>query len=145
MEEHHKQKSWFGRNWIWVIPTGGCLFVIIAILLFAGGLVWGVSSMITDSDAYQVSLEQARNNQQVIELLGEPIEQDGMTSGNINYNNGVKSSELGIPIKGPEGNAIIYVEGTARKDVWEYRVMEVYIEATDTTIDLLPLPPPKEQ
>jgi len=145
MEEHHKQKSWFARNWIWVVPTGGCLLVIIGILVVAGGLVWGVSNMITDSDAYQVALEQAQANEQVIELLGEPIEQDGMTSGNIEYNNGVKSSELGIPIKGPEGNAIIYVEGTGKGDNWEYSVMEVYVETEDITIDLLPLPPPKQK
>lgn len=137
--EEQDNKSWFSRNWIWVVPTGGCLLFIIGVLVLAGGLVWGVSNMVSDSDTYQVAMEQAQNNQMVIDLLGEPIEKNGMTSANIQWNNGTKTSELGIPIKGPEGKAIIYVEGIARGEKWEYQVMEVYIADTDTTIDLLPL------
>lgn len=137
--EEHQQKGWFARNWLWFVPVSGCLIVIVGILVVAGGLVWGVSNMVSDSDAYQVAMEQAQNNQMVVDLLGEPIEKNGMTSANIQWNNGTKTSELGIPIKGPEGEAIIYVEGIAKGEKWEYQVMEVYVADTDTTIDLLPL------
>lgn len=138
--EEQRQKAWFARNWTWLVPVSGCLLVIIGILVVAGGLVWGVSHMVSDSDAYTLAMEQAQNNQMLVDLLGEPIEKNGMTSVDIQWNNGIKTSELGIPIKGPEGEAIIYVEGIAIGEKWEYQVMEVYIANTDTTIDLLPVP-----
>ncbi len=36
MEENIRKESWFKRNWKWVVPTGGCLLVIIFIIAHAG-------------------------------------------------------------------------------------------------------------
>ena len=41
--EEVKQKSWFGRNWVWVVPLGGCLTIIALFVLGIGALVFGVS------------------------------------------------------------------------------------------------------
>ncbi|NNC95170.1 MAG: hypothetical protein HKN92_06365 [Chitinophagales bacterium] len=137
MEEPIKGKSWFNRNWKWVVPTGGCLLVIILIVAFAGSLIWGVTSLMSDSQAYQDAMTEARNNSQVVQVLGEPIETNGMSGGSINYSNGYGTAELTIPIKGPNGEATILVEGSGADENWTYQKMEVSISDSDQVIDLL--------
>ncbi len=41
--ENAQQKSWFGRNWRWVLPVGGCLTVILLFVFGIGALFFGVS------------------------------------------------------------------------------------------------------
>lgn len=137
MEEHIQHKSWFNRNWKWVVPTGGCLLIIILIVAFAGSLILGVTSLISDSQAYQDAMTSARNNPEVVRVLGEPIETDGMTGGSINYSNGYGTAELTIPIKGPNGKAKIRVEGSGVDENWSYERMEVYVQDPERIINLL--------
>lgn len=137
MEELIQRKSWFSRNWKWVLPTGGCLLAIVLIVAFAGSLIWGVTSLMSDSQAYQDAMEEATNNPKVLSLLGEPIETDGMSGGSINYSNGYGTAKLTIPIKGPNGKGTIRVEGSGVKENWTYEKMEVFIVKSDEIIDLL--------
>ncbi|KAA3621633.1 MAG: hypothetical protein DWP94_10115 [Flavobacterium sp.] len=137
MEELVERKSWFNRNWKWVLPTGGCLLAIILIVAFAGSIIWGVTSLMSDSQAYQDAMDAATNNPKVVRLLGEPVEPDGMTGGSVHYSNGYGTAELTIPIKGPNGKGTIRVEGSGVKENWTYEKMEVLIAESDEIIDLL--------
>lgn len=137
MEEIEERKGWFGRNWKWVVPTGGCLLIIVLLIVFAGSLFFGITSMMSDSQAYQDSMEAAQKNEALVELIGEPIETNGHNGGSLNYNNGIKSAELNIPIKGPNGEATIFVVGEGINDVWTYQTMEVHIKDSREIIDLL--------
>lgn len=137
MEDYSERKNWFGRNWMWVVPTGGCLVIIVLLVVFAGSLFFGITTLMSDSTAYKDSMELVTSNEEVIQLLGEPIEPNGMSGGNINYSGGYGSAELTIPIKGPKGEATIRVEGGGVDDDWTYEVMEVYVDGSDEIIDLL--------
>ena len=137
MDEYQQRKGWFARNWKWVVPTGGCLLIIILFIVFAGSLFFGLSTMMTDSQAYKDSMEAVTSNQEVIDILGEPIEPDGMQGGNFSYKNGVSSAEFSIPIKGPNGEATIFVVGSGVDDDWTYDAMEVHIDGTNEIINLL--------
>lgn len=137
MEENIDRKGWFGRNWKWAVPTGGCLLIIVLIVAFAGTLFVGITSMMSDSQAYVDAMERVKTHPDVIEQLGEPIETNGMSGGSINYSNGYGKAELTIPIKGPNGEAIIRVEGEGKDTNWQYETMDVYIEESDLIIDLL--------
>ncbi len=137
MEENQHQKSWWKRNWKWVVPTGGCLGLIVLILIFAGSLFFGITSLMADSDGYKTAMMRAKDNEQLVTLIGEPMETNGMTGGSINNSNGFKSVALTIPIKGPHGEATIRVEGEGVGDNWTYQVMNVYVDNEDTIINLL--------
>ena len=47
--EAQKQKSWFGRNWPWIIPVGGCLTVILFFVFGIGAIFFGVSKVMKNS------------------------------------------------------------------------------------------------
>lgn len=137
MEENIQHKSWFGRNWKWAVPTGGCLLLIILLIVFIGSIFYGVTSLMTDSQAYVDAMNKAQESELLIEQIGEPIEQNGIMGGSVNYSNGYRTAEITIPIKGDKGEATLRVEGGGTDENWTYERMEAYISETDMVIDLL--------
>lgn len=137
MEDHIPQKSWFARNWGWAVPVGGCLTIIILFFIFLGSLIFGVSELITESVPYQDAIKKVNEDEYVINILGEPIETDGMMNGNLSYKNSKGLADISIPIKGPKGGAELYLVGTKENNQWTYTEMYVIIEETDEQIDLL--------
>ncbi|WP_109097176.1 cytochrome c oxidase assembly factor Coa1 family protein [Aquimarina sp. AU58] len=137
MEDHIQQKSWFARNWGWAVPVGGCLTLIVLFFIFLGSLIFGVSELITESAPYQDALFKVNEDEYVVNILGEPIETNGIMNGSLSYKNNTGSADISIPIKGPKGEAQLYVVGTKQNDQWTYKEMYVIIDETDEQIDLL--------
>jgi len=135
--EEIKQKSWIGRNWMWVLPVGGCLTIIVLFVLGAGAIFFGVSKMFTSSTPYEYAMNQASSNSEVIAILGEPIESDGIISGNISLKNDDGEADFKIPIKGSNGKARIVVVGKKIYGKWEYEKLYVLIKETQEEINLL--------
>ncbi|GAA4273535.1 cytochrome c oxidase assembly factor Coa1 family protein [Aquimarina gracilis] len=137
MNECAPQKSWFARNWGWAVPVGGCLVIIVLFFVFLGSVIFGVNELMTGSDPYKEGLATAQQDEYVISILGEPIETDGIMQGELSYKNNQGKANISIPIKGPKGEAKLYVEGTKLNDEWTYSEMYVIISETDEQIDLL--------
>lgn len=129
------RKSWWDRNWKWLIPTG-CLSLLILLCLFIAGIFFGVTSMMKESDVYKEVMTEVQHNKIIIEKLGSPIEEEGMASGNISLSNDTGNCDLQIPIKGSKGEGTIFVVAQKRGN-WKYSVKSVYIVATKEKIDLL--------
>lgn len=135
--EEQVNKSWFRRNWLWFVPSIGCLTIIIVFILGIGALLVGVTSMLSDSTPSMYALERASKNEYVLQVLGEPIEQKGMTTGSINFSNGDGNADLRIPIRGPKGNAVLRVVAEKTDDEWTYEKLYVIIKNTNEKINLL--------
>ncbi|MCF6307183.1 MAG: cytochrome c oxidase assembly factor 1 family protein [Flavobacteriaceae bacterium] len=142
MEENSKQKNWFGRNWKWSLPTFGCLSIIVGtivtVFLLYGAIETKVTDMFKDSVPYAVGMKNLRQNELVIEKLGEPVEPNGMFQGSINYEDDNGTADLKIPVKGPKGEATLLVIAEKNGDVWIYQTMKVTFEVDDEIINLLP-------
>ncbi|ETN94652.1 Cytochrome oxidase complex assembly protein 1 [Zhouia amylolytica] len=137
MNELSPKKSWWGRNWKWVIPAGGCLTIIIFIVVFIGTVFFGVSTMMKSSTPYEEAITRVKENKQIIEALGEPIVQEGMIQGKINYENDHGDIDIKVPLEGAKGKASLYIVGTKQGDTWNYSDMYIVIKATGETIFLL--------
>jgi len=142
MEEEIKEKNWFGRNWKWSLPAFGCLSIIIAtivtfILLF-GAMETKITEMFIDSEPYVVGMENLKQNELVIDKLGDPIKPNGTLEGNINYENDQGTADLKIPLKGPKGEASLLIIAEKNGEIWTYQTMKVTFEESNDIIDLLP-------
>ena len=135
--EHQKQKSWFGRNWLWLLPVGGCLTVILLLVFGIGAAVFGVSKMISGSEPYEYAVEKASSNDIVIGLLGENIETDGMMNGNISLDNNDGHVDIKIPLKGSKGKGSVTIIGEKKNGVWDYEQIYVTIKSSGEQINLL--------
>ncbi|MBL4604618.1 MAG: hypothetical protein JKY02_02860 [Flavobacteriaceae bacterium] len=136
MEEQVK-KSWFRRNWLWFVPSMGCLTIIVLFFLGIGALVFGVFNMMSEATPTKYAIEKAMENRIVIQKLGKGIEQDGIISGSITFSNNGGEADLKIPINGSKGNAIIRVVAEKFDDVWTYKKLYVIIKVTNEKINLL--------
>ncbi len=145
MEENIRRKNWFGRNWKWAVPVSGCLLFIVLIIAFVGTVFVGVTSIFSESEPYQEAFTRIAQNERAVEILGEPIEADGMIRGNINYTNGDGTADFEIPVKDPNGAGIIHVLGSTTNDDWEYETLRFEAAGTGETVDLLEETPALEQ
>ncbi len=137
MEYQTQKKSWFSRNWPWVVPLGGCLTLICIFILFIGTAIFGVSKALTGATPYQEGLDKAQSDEYIIQVLGEPIETNGIMSGSLQYHNSIGTADISIPIKGPNGEAQLYIIGTKENEKWRYSEMYVIIEESNEQVDLL--------
>lgn len=134
--EDVQQKSWFSRNWGWVLG-GGCLTLIIIVVAVIGGVIYKVADSIKESEPYTYAYEAAIENEKVIAYLGIPIETDGIGNTNYKYSNGNTTASLTIPISGPKGKGKIVVVGNKVDSEWQYEELYVLIKNTQTKINLL--------
>jgi len=134
--EAQRQKSWFGRNWGWVVG-GGCLSLIVITVLTIGGLIYKVTDVVRESEPYTHAYTKAIENERVIEFLGTPIETNGIGNTSYKYSNGNSTAELTIPIKGPKDEGIVIVEAEKINDEWAYNVLYVKIDGETEAINLL--------
>ncbi|MBN4070539.1 hypothetical protein JYT76_02545 [Olleya sp. AH-315-F22] len=137
MNEQVQQKNWFTRNWLWVIPVGGCLTIICLFVFGVGAIFFGITNVLKNSTPYEYSVELASNNSDVIQLLGEPIETHGIMSGNISIQNNSGEVDISIPIKGSKGKGTIIVIGEKIGGEWFYEELYVLIKETNEKINLL--------
>ncbi|WP_405221154.1 cytochrome c oxidase assembly factor Coa1 family protein [Dokdonia sp. Asnod1-B02] len=133
-----ERPSWWKRNWKWAVPAGGCLtIIIIAVILIVGG-AFAFANKIKTASGSDEALIQVQSNQEVIAVLGTPIESDGFGSFNISINNGEKRSNATTPIKGPNGTGVIHIITSGEDDEKVYEVYNVTIDGSDQVIELEP-------
>jgi len=134
--EENKQKSWFSRNWGWVLG-GGCLSIIVIVALAIGGLIYKVTDAVKESEPYTHAYAKTIENEKVIEFLGTPIETNGIGNTSYKYADGSTTAELTIPIKGPKDEGNIIVDAEKINDEWTYNSLYVKIDGETETINLL--------
>lgn len=130
--------SWWKRNWKWALPTGGCLTIlVIAIVVVVSGL-YSFAEGIKSDVGYDPVVEAVSKNQDVIEIIGEPITSKGLESFNIKINNGVRTNNITISIEGPNGDGVIHLMTLGKDKDLTYQKIEVSIEGSDQIIEIDP-------
>ena len=129
------QRSWFGRNWKWLVPVG-CLAPIILCCGFFSVIWFTVTGVIKSSDAYTQAVAAARANEEVKALLGEPISEGMMPTGNISINDAHGDADLSISISGPKGSATLHAVATKDAGKWTFSKLEVVPAGEGQKIDL---------
>ncbi|MDT0606571.1 cytochrome c oxidase assembly factor Coa1 family protein [Croceitalea rosinachiae] len=129
------QPSWWKRNWKWVLPVSGCLTLIIGAIVIFTSIYFGVTNMMEGSQPYEYAHELINQDEELLKILGSPIEKDGVVQGNINWINGNKSAKMTIPIAGPNGSGTLYIDASGRNDEWIYH--EIRVEVNEKEYDFL--------
>jgi len=131
------EQSWWKRNWKWAVPAGGCGCLIIVVIIAIVFGVFSFKNLLNENDSFNEAFIRAQNSEAVIALLGEPIEKDGLGNYNIKWENSRQYSDLRIPIKGPKGEADLFVYAEIKDDTVDYKILKVVIDDTQEEIDLL--------
>lgn len=139
-----KKKSWWGRNWIWMVSVG-CLGMIVIVVGLLAVLIGIGLKIVKSSTPYVQAVAAAKADPRVIAALGSPINEGWFFNGNVtessNWSSGAGSTSSGsanlkISIHGPKGEGTIHVVGTMSGGKWVFSILSVTIKATGQSIDL---------
>jgi len=107
-----------------------------------GSVVLIVFSAIKSTNVYKDALARAKAHPAFIEVLGSPITDGFLVSGNTNVNGASGEANLSIPVSGPKGKRTIYAAATKSHGRWNYSGLVLEIEKTHQRINLLEEPTP---
>ena len=130
------RRSWWQRNWKWVIPVG-VVGGVALLACFVGLIFLFVFSIFKGSDAYIEAVAQARSSPAVLRELGEPIHPGWWVSGSINVTGPSGSADFATSLLGPMSRGTLYVSAKKQAGRWKYKVLEVAVEGKNERIDLL--------
>jgi Cytochrome oxidase complex assembly protein 1 len=129
--------DWFGRNWKWLVPSV-VLLPVLALGGCGGCLFFVFSFSFKSSGAYQSALARVQADPDVIAALGSPVEPGLFTySGTISEAGPIGHAEAVFPISGPKGSGKVHLEADKSDGKWDFKVLEVTVDGTDTPINLL--------
>lgn len=131
-----RERGWFGRNWKWFLPT---LVVLVIGLGAAGvfGVLYFTAAVKKSSVPYQTALEAVKASPQVIEKLGEPIEDvTRFPAGQILSSGRMKEADFRFQIAGPKGKAEVATRAREIEYQWGTTTLEVTF-ADDTRANLI--------
>jgi hypothetical protein len=106
------------------------------ICLFVTTIMVAVFGAIKSSDAYKGALARAKADSRVTQAIGTPIKEGWFVGGKTEVSGGSGTSDLTIPIEGPNGKATIYAVATKFAGDWKYSKLVVKIDGTGEVINL---------
>ncbi len=113
-------------RWLWFL-LGGVLVVVILCCGGIGLLVYKGMGIIKQSDPYKLTWEEVRKHPEVIEKLGEPIEEASrFPTGEFHIENGGGEAKLFFQIKGPKGTAQVQSECQRVQGNWGGTVTVIF-------------------
>jgi hypothetical protein len=120
------KQNWLIQNRKWLIPVG-FLGSITLVIGFVGAIFLFVMSIIKSSVVYQDAIIETKQNQEVIEKLGENIKEGYFVTGKIELNDNSGYANLVIPVSGEKGEGNILVIATKKGEKWHYEQLEIDI------------------
>ncbi len=138
MEEQIKQ-SWWKSNWKWVVPTGGCLGVIIIAIAFISYGAYKLTDKISEETSVFALLgiiQEVQKSPEVKKCLGTPIRFEGLGDGSYNPDQHKNHIDLDFKIQGRNTDAQLRVIGDKTDEGWHYNTFTITAESTGEIIDL---------
>jgi hypothetical protein len=111
------------------------IFCVVFVACF-GGIFVLVTGQLKSSEPYQLALEKAQSNPEVVEALGEPIEPGFWVLGTISTGGISGEADLQFPISGPKNRGMIYITARRENAVWRFYTLAVHVDGQDELIDL---------
>jgi Cytochrome oxidase complex assembly protein 1 len=129
------QRSWWSRNWKWVVPSG-CLGLLLSCGCL-GAVIFGVAFQSLRSAGVVVeAVAMAKQSPEVRQALGEEIKAGMLVSGSLQSSNDRGSADITIPLDGSKADGTLHVE--AYKDGEEWKFTQLLVEVPGRPpIDLL--------
>ena len=134
MSDLVENKSWWNKNWKWIIPVFG----IFLISIFAISTT-DIGKVYADPDLVETALNKARENEEVKNLLGTLNEIDKMAKleGSVKYSNNDTSVDISVRVKGSKGNGRMRIIAERNGETWEYKKIVIGIKKLKKTIEII--------
>lgn len=137
-----QQKSWFGRNWGWVLAAAVGL-PIMCCGGFGAFTYFTAKKMVESSAVYVDVMARTAMDSRIADALGEPVQPGLPSNSSVKESGDTGTAELVIPFTGQKGSATLYANATKQGGRWDYSRLEMVL-ADGTSIDLTKAPAMEE-
>ena len=141
MNELIEYKSWWERNWKWVISVMIVVFIGLGLISNSkvGESVTDITRAYSDASIYENALDLAQKNEQIKKLLGvlKPIDNMAIIEGSVIYSNSNNSVDMSLRIKGSKGKGKIDISADRNELEWNYSKINIRIKEPRQTIKIL--------
>ncbi len=131
-----QQRSWWSRNWKWVLPVG-CLTPVLVCGGCVAVILTAAFGTIKSSTPYQDSLAAVRNSPQAQAALGVPIEPGFLVTGEIEATGASGHADIGYSVSGPQGSGTVYAVADKSAGEWTFSTLVLELKETGERLDLL--------
>lgn len=136
------EKSWWGKNWKWFLPTLTLIFSLLfwfILSLSIDGNGTDIAQAYYDNSLYEKAIEKAKTNQRVLKVIGEiePIDKLAILEGNAIYSNNNNSVELSVRVKGSKGKGKMDISADKNGAEWKYKKISIRIKEPKEKIQIL--------
>ncbi len=114
----------------------GGIGITIMLVATSGTLFHWVTGFLK-GEAYSESLKQIKTNEDVIELLGEPIKESIWVTGNLEENDDTGSARLQFSLSGPKSEADAQVSAIKMHGTWILLEVNVLPKHTNSVISVI--------
>jgi len=115
----------------------GGLLLIGLIGVFGAGVFSLVEASFRNSAVYQEALARARQNSQVKDRVGAPLQPGRVLQGQLNTSGSSGTARMAIPVTGPRGKATIYLDARKVSGNWEFLALQLRFEGQRYCLNLL--------
>ena len=138
MNELIKEKNWGRRNWRWLVPITAFMIGIIALLSLTSGLT-SFAQAYAEPSLYENALERARQNERVIEVLGnlQPVDKLTILEGNVVYTENNNAVDLTFRVTGSKGKGKMDISATKINGNWDYELIKIRVKNREEEIIVL--------
>ena len=136
-----ENKSWWNKNWKWIIPILGIFLIsIFAISTTSiGETTIDIVKAYADPDLVETALNKAQGNDEVKELLGilEQVDKMAKLEGSVKYSNNDRSVDISIRVRGSKGKGRMRIIAERNGETWEYKKIVIGIKKLKRTIEII--------
>lgn len=126
------QKSWWKRNWKWLVPVSGIMLLSFGIFFSSGmdNIATDFAQAYADPELYENAIEKVKTDERVKELLGEiePMDKLAILEGEVFYSNNNKTINSSTRLKGSKGKTRLDIIAIRVKKEWKYTKINVRIK-----------------
>ncbi|HEA30279.1 MAG TPA: hypothetical protein ENH91_09835 [Leeuwenhoekiella sp.] len=127
-----KRKSWWKRNWKWLVPVSAIILISIGIFFFSvmGGIATDFAQAYADTELYENAIKRVNGDETAHRLLGEiePIDKLVILEGEVRYSNENKSVNSTVRINGTKERAKLDITANRIGEEWKYIKINVRIK-----------------
>jgi len=133
-----RQKSWWQRNFKWLVPVALIAAVVAVVFSFTGSM-GDFAQAYADMPLYEKAHNKAASDNRVAEKLGtlKPIDKMTVAEGAVNYSEDGNAMNGTITLKGSKGKGKMDINAIKVNGAWQYNSIKVRLKNPDSEIVVL--------